>query len=212
MEKYTSHEWKGEFINDLVRDLGYRSYLELGVDSGTTWNQISCDVKVGVDSNPSVQMPFVIISSTDSYFASINKEVEFELIYIDAYHEKNQVKKDFFNSLSHLKRGGVIILHDINPPNKEGISIAAHGDCFAFWCQLTQEYPNNVMVFKGEGESQIKKDAVGLFFWKGEEILESSFGAMEFDYEYFAENRNKYIGNFEVDYPSIINNSAKNNT
>jgi hypothetical protein len=212
MEKYVSHEWKGELINDLIRDLGYRSYLELGVDSGTTWNQIFCDIKVGVDNNPGVQIPFVLISTTDSYFASLNKDVEFDLIYIDAYHEKNQVKKDFFNSLSHLKSGGIIIMHDINPPNKSGITQAAHGDCFAFWCQLTEEYPNSVMVFKGEGESQIKKDAVGLFFWKGEEVLESKFGAMDFEYEYFDEKRSKYIDDFEGDYLSIKKKLNKHNT
>lgn len=51
--------------------------------------------------------------STDDFFKQ-NKET-FDLIFIDASHEYEQVKKDLHNSLNILNEDGFIALHDVDP-------------------------------------------------------------------------------------------------
>jgi predicted O-methyltransferase YrrM len=107
--KYNTHDWKGFLINDLISDLNYKSYLELGVSVGESWKLIYCENKIGVDNNINVANEFdgVIHATTDDYF--LNNKDKFDLIYIDALHEKNQVYKDFKNSFNSLNDSGIII-------------------------------------------------------------------------------------------------------
>jgi hypothetical protein len=51
---YNKHDWKGYLINDLISDLNFKSYLELGVSTGESWKIINCEKKVGVDSDINV--------------------------------------------------------------------------------------------------------------------------------------------------------------
>ena len=56
--KYNTNDWKGVLINDLISDLNYKSYLELGVSVGESWKLISCENKIGVDNNINVANEF----------------------------------------------------------------------------------------------------------------------------------------------------------
>jgi hypothetical protein len=207
---YGTEEWKGYFINNLIKDLNYSSYLELGVAAGESWHQIKCNKKVGVDNNPNIKIPGVVLSTTDQYFDFfIDEDVNYDLIYIDAYHEKNQVKKDFYNSWDHLNPGGMIIMHDVNPPSKSGTSQAAHGDCFEFWIELVKKYPNNVSVFSG-GTICGQVDSVGVWFKEDETISKDDIISIDNTYEYFVENHSKYIKNLELTYEKILNRMEKN--
>ena len=53
--------------------------------------------------------------TSDEFFKK-NKEF-FDLVFIDGLHHYEQVKKDINNSLSFLKKDGVILLHDCLPSN-----------------------------------------------------------------------------------------------
>jgi hypothetical protein len=206
---YGTEEWKGYFINNLIKDLNYSSYLELGVAAGESWHQIECDKKVGVDNNPNIKIPGVVLSTTDQYFDFfIDEDVNYDLIYIDAYHEKNQVKKDFYNSWDHLNPGGMILMHDVNPPSKSGTSQTAHGDCFEFWIELVKKYPNNVAVFSG-GIICGQVDSVGVWFKEGEIISKEDIISIDNTYEYFVEKHSKYIKNLELTYEKILNRIEK---
>ena len=58
--------------------------------------------------------------TSDQYFEFLYRYtngVEFDLIFIDGLHHYEQVKKDINNSLSFLKKDGVILLHDCLPSN-----------------------------------------------------------------------------------------------
>ena len=46
---------------------------------------------------------------------------EFDCIFIDAGHDYESVKKDFDNSLKHIKNSGFIIFHDINSSSCPGV-------------------------------------------------------------------------------------------
>ena len=57
-------------------------------------------LKEGVDIDPGC-LPTHLMT-TDDYFDSVGKDVKWDIIFIDASHEKTQVLKDFNNSLEHL--------------------------------------------------------------------------------------------------------------
>jgi hypothetical protein len=103
-----------DIINFFVEKFGYKSYLELGVrDLSNTFNQVRCDFKEGVDIDPYCNPTHHM--STDEFFAGVGKDKTWDIILIDADHEKNQVLKDFENCLTRLNDGGTIIMDDINP-------------------------------------------------------------------------------------------------
>lgn len=103
-----------EIINFFIEHYQYKNYLELGVrDTNNTFNKIKCVDKVGVDIDPKSKPTYNM--TTDDFFETVGKELKWDIIFIDACHEKNQVYKDFYNSLSHLNDNGIIVMDDINP-------------------------------------------------------------------------------------------------
>jgi len=103
-----------EIINFFANKFGHKSYLELGLrDANNTFNHIICPEKESVDINPYCGATHNM--STDDFFNSIGKNKTWDLIFIDADHEKGQVLKDFENAISRLNPNGTIIMDDINP-------------------------------------------------------------------------------------------------
>lgn len=105
-------------INHFIEKYSYKSYLELGVrDKSNTFNHINCKDKSGVDINCECNPDYVM--TTDDFFFHEARGKSWDIIFIDASHEKTQVKKDFDNSLKHLAEGGTIVMDDVNPFFKE---------------------------------------------------------------------------------------------
>jgi len=103
-----------EIINFFINKFNYQSYLELGVrDANNTFNHIICNSKEGVDCNPTSNPTYCMY--TDEFFDTVGKDKTWDIIFIDASHEKNQVLRDFENSLKRLNSNGTIIMDDINP-------------------------------------------------------------------------------------------------
>jgi hypothetical protein len=101
-------------INHFIKKNNYKNYLELGVrDKTNTFNHILCDDKIGVDIDFACEPDYVM--TTDDFFLHEAKNKKWDIIFIDGSHEKNQVKKDFDNSLKHLSKNGTIIMDDVNP-------------------------------------------------------------------------------------------------
>lgn len=193
--KYNTHDWKGFLINDLISDLNYKSYLELGVSVGESWKLISCENKIGVDNNINVANEFdgVVHSTTDDYF--LNNQNKFDLIYIDALHEKNQVYKDFKNSFNVLNDSGIIIFHDINPLDISQTHFNSSGDIFELWIELSNTY--KVYTIKGTAG-----DSIGIFI-KSENSKFIDIEVKDYTYQFFSENREKFIS--YLNYEEIIN-------
>jgi hypothetical protein len=194
--KYNTHDWKGFLINDLISDLNYKSYLELGVSIGESWKLISCQNKIGVDNNINVANEFdgVIHATTDDYF--LNNKDKFDLIYIDALHEKNQVYKDFKNSFNVLNDSGVIIFHDVNPFDISQTHFNSSGDVFELWIELAKTY--KVYIIKNEYDG----DSVGIFI-KSENSKFIDIEVKDYTYQFFSENREDFIS--YLNYEEIIN-------
>ena len=93
-------------------------YLELGFlpieNSGNNFlNVDDFKSKTSVDIECSLATYHM---STDDFFKHNQKK--YDIIYIDAGHECHQVIKDYNNSVKFLKKNGIIVIHDLYPPNE----------------------------------------------------------------------------------------------
>lgn len=112
-----------DIIQKLIDKNGYKRYLEIGVRDGRNLNKIQVEHKDGVD--PAGKCNFPIKS--DDFFKQLDKDVKYDLVFIDGLHLRDQVLKDVENALKHLSRGGIIVLHDCNPAQKHHASTVYKG-------------------------------------------------------------------------------------
>ncbi len=119
IEKPMKHQ---DLIQFLIDRHGYKSYLEIGVETRACIDRIHCQKKVGVDPDPNAK---AIKMTSDAFFAQ-NRE-RFDIILVDGLHEQEQVKRDIANALSALKEGGVVVVHDCNPMIEELQAMQNHG-------------------------------------------------------------------------------------
>lgn len=104
-------------INHLIKKNGYSTYLEIGVrNPRENFNKINCATKDSVD--PEVKAKAMYTMTSDAFFKKQGREKQYDIIFIDGMHEEKQVMKDISNSLKRLKKGGVIVMHDCNPPTE----------------------------------------------------------------------------------------------
>jgi hypothetical protein len=152
------------FVNKSLRKFNNPKYLEIGVASGTTLQSIITDKKHGVDPLPLInieQLPNGVTFSkmtSDEYFSSLDRNVEFDFIFLDGLHEIKQLLRDFFNSLNHLTVGGWILIDDIVPSDsisaistidesyrirgvKQEEGYPWHGDCFKLLQLILLNFP-----------------------------------------------------------------------
>ena len=94
-------------------------YLEIGVETGYTFNNVHIQNKTGVDPSPQFESENLILKTSDDYFENLdpNTNTKFDVIFIDGLHQCEQVTKDINNSLQYLNENGKILLDDIIPLN-----------------------------------------------------------------------------------------------
>jgi len=129
-----------QLINFLIKERGYKSYLEIGVQKGLTFNEILIEDKLWVDPAPEISRKennykFGKIMTSDAFFAEIDSNKKWDIVFVDGLHHSDQVMKDVENSLNHLLEGGIIILHDCNPLKEAYQTIPRktktwYGDCW----------------------------------------------------------------------------------
>jgi len=102
-----------DVINYFIKRYNYKSYLELGLLSGHTYNQIKCNSKESVDNNAKINVTYK--TTTDDFFDNLADDKKWDVIFIDANHDKEYVLRDIYASLKHLTDGGIIFTHDVNP-------------------------------------------------------------------------------------------------
>lgn len=122
-----------EVIQDLLDSKINPSYLEIGVKRGENFFPIKAAKKTAVDpffdfpfktrfrwmyKNPSNLTARYYEIPSDDYFTSIGKNRGMDVVFIDGLHTYEQSLKDVRNALEILNKGGVIVMHDCNPPHK----------------------------------------------------------------------------------------------
>jgi hypothetical protein len=135
-------------LNKLIHKNGYKSYLEIGVQSGWLFSRIVCDNKVGVD--PVKIFDSLTYNMTSDDFFAQNSE-KFDIVFIDGLHHHEQVIKDFENSLACLNIDGLILFHDCNPTieewqAREPVVSEWTGDCWKAIVQIRQNYDFHILT------------------------------------------------------------------
>ena len=104
-----------EIINAFIEARGYESFLEIGTNRGETFRNVTAPVKVSVDKNRDTEATYKMTS--DEYFSEHDEK--FDIVFIDGNHECEQVYRDVQNALKALNDGGVIVMHDCHPQDRE---------------------------------------------------------------------------------------------
>lgn len=182
-----------DIINHLIRKNSYKKYLEIGVRNGQCIAAINAEHKDGVDPVPSRHTNYQITS--DDFFANLNKDYKYDIIFIDGLHYDYQVYKDIKNSLEHLAENGIIICHDMNPPfeicqRREVVVGSWNGDSWKAFVQLRTEREDLTMftIDTDWGLGVIKRGKQSLL--KIEEPL---------TYEYMDKNRKELLNLITVE-------------
>jgi SAM-dependent methyltransferase len=125
-------------IKKLVTKNNFRTYLEIGVFLGKVFFFVPASKKIAVDP----QFRFGLYRKFKRIFRNVNnlwakfyektsddfflqdapkifKESKIDICLIDGMHEYEYALRDIENALRFLQKGGVIIVHDCNPPTKE---------------------------------------------------------------------------------------------
>ncbi len=100
------------FVNKAISKYKNCNYLEIGTGTETLFNSIPLKMKNKFGVDPFNGGNFKMTS--DEFFEK-NNEIQFDVIFIDGLHTYTQCQKDCINSIKQLKKGGIIMLHDLLP-------------------------------------------------------------------------------------------------
>ncbi len=102
-------------VNHMIHVNNYQSYLEIGVRrKSAMFEEIHCNKRISVDPDLKADADYPMPS--DEYFARYDHR--FDIVFIDGNHTGDQVKRDIEHALGRLNPGGVILVHDMNPPTR----------------------------------------------------------------------------------------------
>lgn len=173
-----------EIIQYLIDVFGYQRYLELGCRTAEknilSVSHINCEYKDSVDINRNGNN---YVMTTDKFFETTPDTQKYDIIFIDADHEKNAVLRDVENSLRRLNEGGVIVCHDVNPPSKKHLQPRFCNNSWEAWAHLRSTRKDLEMY-------AVDVDMVGVIR-KGSQTLWST--PIEPTWEYLDLNRKKLL-------------------
>jgi hypothetical protein len=132
-----------EVIFSIIKTTKCQKYLELGIYDGTLISKVSEIVEKtdGVDfTDKRKYFNFNFINTkTDDFFSNNNDT--YDIIFIDADHCFESVKKDFENSLKILNKHGIIFIHDTDPMFKYLIEPGYCNDSFKMCEYIKDNHP-----------------------------------------------------------------------
>lgn len=172
---------KSKIINEAIKEISAKNYLEIGYGNGSNFNLIDLKNKLAIDPE-AADGSVCIKSSSDDFFAT-NKE-KFDVIFIDGDHHSEQVEKDIVNAWNCLTKKGVIILHDVKPFTKEMQEVPRiqdqwTGDAWRAYEGFKKVYP------RVKTKDIAEKYGLG-FIFKSKSKIELGFIDKETTYEEFS--------------------------
>jgi predicted O-methyltransferase YrrM len=135
-----------EFLDGLIKWIKPERYLELGVREGRTFTKVAqhCEKAIGVDMDPA---PFQLEPNmeyhtklTDEYFRTLDPDIKFDVVFIDADHSHEQSLKDFMNVKDRIIDDGFIFLHDTYPYDEVFFSKYACNDVYKTALYIKQNF------------------------------------------------------------------------
>ena len=138
----------GPLISKVIESTSCKMYLELGIAHGDNIHEMTkyCNCCIGVDNVNDIHFnDFEFhFKTTDDFFKDFNRNPN--IIFIDASHNFEQVKKDFINSLNCLSEHGIIFLHDTDPVRQEFLNEMACGDSYKIHNWIKENFPELNMI------------------------------------------------------------------
>ncbi len=189
-----------ELINILIARRGYKSYLEIGVDTGDCFNKVKCDKKVGVD--PYIGSgrtehdkeeyqggPATHVMTSDLFFEK--NEDKFDIIFIDGLHEADQVERDINNAFNCTGFEGMVVVHDCLPLTEEAQRVP-RGDVWG-WNGDAWKAIVRTRVLKGVSVRTVDTDQGCTIFgpWPPDSVFTEK--ALPETWELFNTNRTKLM-------------------
>jgi len=109
-------------INRLAEALGARSYLEIGVETGVTFERVRIARRTGVDptflfdiAQHTDETTMFVRTTSDEFFSELPAAELYDLIFIDGLHTFEQSYRDLCNSILHSHPRTVILLNNTFP-------------------------------------------------------------------------------------------------
>jgi len=150
-----------DFIKKLCESISPNSYLELGLYDGNTFSKVFniCPRCIGVDVHDfrKIKCGEFYETTTDLFFEKFTDKVD--VIFIDADHRFEQVKKDFHSAIKILNKYGTIILHDTDPIDSSYFNDGLCSDSYKIidYIYLLGDYDIITFPFTEAGLSIIKR-------------------------------------------------------
>lgn len=118
------HNWSVRRIAAIARAFPELvSYLEVGVDKGSTFENVPLRLRVGVDPAPKFDLTTLpplanfFRCPSDEYFARLDPAEQFDVVFLDGLHTFQQTYRDLINALEHCPRG-IVLVDDVVPSDE----------------------------------------------------------------------------------------------
>jgi hypothetical protein len=116
------HEFTSNRLNRLAEALGARSYLEIGVETGVTFERVRVAERTGVDpaflfdiTQHTDETTILAEMTSDEFFTGLPADRQYDLIFVDGLHTFEQAYRDLCNCLLHSHQRTAILLDDTLP-------------------------------------------------------------------------------------------------
>jgi len=131
-----------------------RTWLEIGCHSAQLSQRMTTifkkSIAVDVEKRFSTGDFIFYNESSDSFFKHFNEKVD--IIFIDADHHFESVKKDFINSIKILNENGIIFLHDTDPDNLIFLDEDHCADCYKIVDWIKDNYKDlDILTLPADG-------------------------------------------------------------
>ena len=142
--------WHVSFLSQLSLDLKPRTYAELGIYEGETFNKIKAQRKYAVDISEAAlnyvqnEASVIKILGTSLDLARELQESgeKLDLLFIDANHASEAVQDDFTAIERHMSAKGIVCFHDTFPKDISFTSSKLCGDAYLAIPALQEKYPS----------------------------------------------------------------------
>lgn len=116
------HELTSRRLNRLAEALGADSYLEIGVETGVTFERVRVADRTGVDptfwfdtTQHADEATVLAQMTSDDFFSELPARQRYDLVLLDGLHTFEQTYRDLCNTILHSHSRTVILLDDTLP-------------------------------------------------------------------------------------------------